>query len=673
MKHEARQRRQSRPGATLWSIIGVSLVVHVASVVLGKTLLAEWRWEHHPVHAAGEAVGTVIALSVAWLLISLERRGEGSSFNVQVSAALIGMGTLDGMHALVHAGNCFVWLHSTATFVGGLLFALVWLPRHWSVWHFARWPLFVLAASLVFGLLSLMLHDVLPSMVRDGAFSAAAKTLNVGGGVLLLFASVRIVLTWRVTRKLDDLLFFLHCVLFGAAAIMFEQSSLWDLTWWGWHLLRLMAYLVALWFVVLTEQQTQEKQLETARALHELHTTMEAAPIGMLVANAAGEIIFVNGTLLRMFGWKRDDLVGKSVEVLIPEKDRSVHVEHRQKFMQAPEQRQMQTSSTLFARRGDGNEFPVEIGLSPLLLADGPCVLAAVVDITDRWMAEQERQRNMDALAVEVHLRERSEAQLRRSNEDLQQFAYVASHDLQEPLRAVAGYCDLLGQLYTEKLDDEGREFLQHAVDGAHRMQTLIRDLLDYSRVGSRSRRFVELNAQELFDTATINLETAINESGATVTSGQLPVIVGDRVQLAQVFQNLIGNALKFHGDRPPEIHVEGRRDADEWIFEVRDNGVGIAEEYLDRIFIIFQRLHTRTKYPGTGIGLAVCKRIIDRHDGWIRVKPAPGEGSVFEFGIPVRDPEIDGDPDLDESAPLVGDHDNPSITSTNGNSRNRR
>ncbi|MDA1158639.1 MAG: ATP-binding protein [Planctomycetota bacterium] len=638
--------QQTRLNAVLWVIIGVSLLVHMLSLVLGKTVLADWRWEHHPVHAAVETVGAVIALIVAWLLISLERRGEGCSFNVQVAAALIGMGLLDGLHALVHAGNCFVWLHSTATFAGGLLFVLVWLPQNWSVWHVTRWPLFVLLVSLVFGLLSLALPAELPRMVQNGTFSAGAMTLNLGGGVLLLLASVRFVLTWRKTRNLDDLLFFLHCVLFGAAAIMFEQSRLWDVPWWGWHLLRLMAYLVALWFVVLTELQAQEKQIETARALHELQTTMEAVPTGMLVANRDGAIVFVNGTLLSMCGWEREELIGEQVEVLLPESFRSAHVEHRQQFMRAPEQRQMATSRTLFAQRRDGSEFPVEVGLSPLSLAEGPCVLAVVVDITQRRLAEQERQRHMDALAQEVRLRERSEAQLRRSNEDLQQFAYVASHDLQEPLRAVAGYCNLLGQMYMDQLDDDGREFLQHAVEGAHRMQALIADLLDYSRVGSRGRRFVELESQELFQAAIGNLSAAITEAAATVTADPLPVIVGDRSQLMRVFQNLIGNALKFRGDRPSAVHVSGRREGDHWIFDIRDNGIGIPEEYQERIFNIFQRLHTRTKYAGTGMGLAICKRIIDLHDGWIRVSSTPGEGSVFTFGIPVREPETDENTD---------------------------
>lgn len=632
------QANSGRLGLTLWCIIGLSLLVHVASLVLGKTLLADWRWEHHPVHAAVEMAGAVIALAVAWMLLSLERRGQGSSFNVQIAAALIGMGVLDGLHALVHAGNCFVWLHSTATLAGGGLFVLVWLPRHWSIWHVSRWPVIVSCASLLFGLVSLALPHTLPSMVANGAFSLGAKTLNVGGGLLLLAAAVKLVQTWKASRNTDDLLFCLHCALFGAAAIMFEQSALWDLPWWGWHLLRLMAYLVALWFVILTDQQAIENLITTRRQLRELEATLEAAPTGIVVSDAGGKIVFVNEMLLRLFEWDRDELIGQEIEVLLPPKYREDHVKQRAEFMQRPLDQQRQLSRSLFAVRRSGREFPVEVGLSPLELTVGPCVLSSVIDATERWQAERERQWHMDALAEEVNQRKRTEQQLRRSNEDLQQFAYVASHDLQEPLRAVSGYCDLLGQIYSDKLDDEGREFLQHAVDGAQRMQSLIADLLDYSRVGTRGHGFVEVSGQELFDMAVRNLHAAIEESGATVTTEELPVVVGDRSQLARVFQNLIGNALKFHDDRPLNVHVKGCRTDDEWVFEVHDNGIGIAEEYLERIFVIFQRLHTRRKYAGTGMGLAICKRIVDRHDGWISVKSTPGEGSVFRLGLPVRD-----------------------------------
>ena len=259
----------------LLSLIVVSLGIHVVSLVLGRTLLQEWRWIHHPVHAAVEMSGAVIALMVAYLLISLQRRGEGTSYNIWIAGALIGMGALDGLHALVHAGNAFVWLHSTATFVGGALFMAVWLPRRWAARGVQWWPAAVLLLVLSFGVASMALPHWTPIMVRDGAFTFAAKALNVGGGVMLFVAAVRLVLVYRDTRNADDLLFCLHCALFGAAAIMFEQSVLWDLPWWGWHLLRLMAYGVALWFVALTDERAQRALQRTTQQLHDLNATLE--------------------------------------------------------------------------------------------------------------------------------------------------------------------------------------------------------------------------------------------------------------------------------------------------------------------------------------------------------------------------------------------------------------
>ncbi|MCA9065520.1 MAG: PAS domain S-box protein, partial [Planctomycetaceae bacterium] len=485
-------------------IILVSLAVHVVSLVLGRTILSDWRWEHHPVHSAIEMAGAGIALAVAWMLVTLESRGEGGNFNVRIAGALIGMGVLDGIHSLVHAGNCFVWLHSIATFAGGILFALVWLPRRWSIWRITRWPVMVLVISLIIGFVSLSVPHRLPLMVSEGAFSAGARALNKGGGVLLLAAAVRLILEWRARRNTDDLLFCLHCTLFGAAAIMFEQSALWDVPWWGWHLLRLMAYLVALLFMMLTEQQALDRIIAIRHELHELHATLEAAPVGIVVANERGEIVFANETLLRELGWSHDELLNQKVEVLIPEHLRDHHLLLRDEYFRNPTRRR---SRTLTALRNDGTEIPIDLSLSPLRTDDGLFVLGAIVDVTERWQADQERERYTTELAHEVQLRRATEEHLRKSNEDLQQFAYVASHDLQEPLRAVAGYCDLLESSCREQLNDEGHGFLRHAVEGAHRMQSLISDLLEYSRVGTRGHSFTEIAARDLFDGALLNLE----------------------------------------------------------------------------------------------------------------------------------------------------------------------
>jgi signal transduction histidine kinase len=225
---------------------------------------------------------------------------------------------------------------------------------------------------------------------------------------------------------------------------------------------------------------------------------------------------------------------------------------------------------------------------------------------------------------------------LARSNGELQQFAYVASHDLQEPLRMVASFTQLLAKRYSEKLDDDAREFINYAVDGAKRMQTLISDLLSYSRVGTQGKAFELVHCDAVLDRVLKSLQLAIEDTGAVITREPLPAVAGDSIQLTQLFQNLLTNAIKFHGKKPPLVQISTENNGSMWKIAVRDNGIGISPEHADRIFVIFQRLHTKTEYPGTGIGLAICKKIVERHGGRIWVEASPGGGSTFFFTIPV-------------------------------------
>jgi PAS domain S-box-containing protein len=244
-------------------------------------------------------------------------------------------------------------------------------------------------------------------------------------------------------------------------------------------------------------------------------------------------------------------------------------------------------------------------------------------DISERKRAEEELRRTA--------------AELARSNEDLQQFAYVVSHDLQEPLRMVSGFCQLLQRRYQGKLGPDADEFIAFAVDGAARMEKLIHDLLAYARVNTRGRTFVPADAAAVFDHATANLTAAIQESGAIVTRGPLPRVLADESQLGQLAQNLLANAIKFRGREPPRVHVAAERQGGCWRFAVRDNGIGIAANDLERVFGVFERLHPPSEYPGTGIGLAICKRIVERHGGRIWAESEPGRGSVFYFTFPER------------------------------------
>jgi light-regulated signal transduction histidine kinase (bacteriophytochrome) len=268
----------------------------------------------------------------------------------------------------------------------------------------------------------------------------------------------------------------------------------------------------------------------------------------------------------------------------------------------------------LLGLRKDGTQIAVEIGLNPIETDEGPFVLASVVDISVRKQAEQE---------------------LLRSNEELERFAYVASHDLQEPLRTVASYVQLLDRRYRDKLDADAGELIAYAAQSAMRMQRLIEDLLAFSRVGTRGGVLVRTDAALAVAASLESLQAAVAEADATVTHEVLPTVLADPPQLEHLFTNLIGNALKFRGAQPARVHITAARDGPRWVFSVQDSGIGIDPQDFDRVFVILQRLHGRDEYPGTGIGLAICKKIVERHGGRIWVEAKPGSGSTFRFTLP--------------------------------------
>ncbi len=348
---------------------------------------------------------------------------------------------------------------------------------------------------------------------------------------------------------------------------------------------------------------------------------LEAAPDAMVVVDQRGEIVLLNVQAEKQFGYHRDELVGQKVRNIIPEGFAERLIADALRSAEDALAQQIGTGIELTGRRKDGSDFPIEIMLSPLASADGILVTAAIRDVTSRKEAEAQLLQKLEAL--------------NRSNEELQQFAYVASHDLQEPLRMVASYTQLLSRRYKGKLDADADEFIAFAVDGASRMQRLIQDLLAYSRVGSRGQDLVHTSSEAALQQALTNLRCAIEETGAVVTHDPLPPVLADEMQLTHLFQNLVGNAIKYQDAGIPRVHVAAVQNGGaRWMFSVQDNGLGIDPQYFDRIFGMFQRLHKRKEFAGTGIGLAICKKIVERHGGTISVESQPGQGSTFRFGL---------------------------------------
>ncbi len=369
---------------------------------------------------------------------------------------------------------------------------------------------------------------------------------------------------------------------------------------------------------------TERKQSEDALRASEgrYRDLVQNANSAIIRWKSDGTIAFFNEYAQMFFGYRADEVIGKDINILVPATESTGgDLTSLVKDILAHPEKFVNNVNENLCR--DGRRVWMTWTNRPIFDANGQVIeiLAVGSDITARKRVEEELNKAMD--------------ELKRSNAELEQFAYVASHDLQEPLRMVSSYMQLLERRYKKQLDQDADDFIGFAVDGAERMQRLINDLLAYSRLGTRGQPFLPASSEAALSQALTNLQVAIQESKGIITYDPLPRVVGDETQLVQLFQNLVGNALKFHRKEKPRVHVSAEGREREWVFSVRDNGIGIDPQYFERIFVIFQRLNSREKYAGTGIGLAMCKKIVQRHGGRIWVESQPGKGATFYFTLP--------------------------------------
>jgi PAS domain S-box-containing protein len=344
---------------------------------------------------------------------------------------------------------------------------------------------------------------------------------------------------------------------------------------------------------------------------HRLAAIVESSKDAIISKSLEGIIASWNRGAERLFGYTAEEAIGKPMLLMVPER----YFDEEQRILASIRRGEGADHFETVRRRKDGSEIDVSIQLSPLRNNHGEVVGGSEIarDITEL---------------------KRRDADLQRSNAELEQFAYVASHDLQEPLRMVANYTELLAERYRGKLDEKADKYIHYASDGARRMQRLVADLLAYSRVGTQGKALVPVEAQNVLESVVASIQPLIREASATIEHGDLPTVLADDVQLQQLFQNLIGNAIKFRSSNAPHVVVGAKREGGLWSFSVQDNGIGMEIKYADRIFQMFQRLHEIGKYEGSGIGLAIAKRIVERHGGTIWVESEPNQGTTFHFTL---------------------------------------
>ncbi|MCA9211750.1 MAG: response regulator [Planctomycetales bacterium] len=645
--------------------------------------LGEWSWTHSPFHSFVETSGACIGLAVAGLLLMMHVAERGTSFNVSLAFGLIAMSLLDACHALVQVGESFVWLHTIATFAGGALFAQACLPRRYGQQSV------VLAAALcfvmiAFGCSTFVAPAVAPKMIGHGGFTLAAKALNIGGGVLMLCAAARLAVSYYCCSKLDDLLFAVHCLLFGGAAIMFEQSQLWDFSWWWWHLLRLMAYGVALGFAIhslfgiQTELMRRKDYLEVAfshehERASELSRRFEALESAVdnhaicTITDASGEILDVNEGFCTVSRYSRDEVIGKSYRMC----DSGDH----------PEAFWSELWGTLSAgnvwkgescnRAKDGSLYWLESTIIPVFNANGEVekYLSLCFDITRRKTAEQSLQEVMDDLAEQTSYANTMAAQAEQASQAKSEFLANMSHEIRTPMTAILGYAEIL--MNDEDLAESNPEriiALQTIQRNGSHLLAIINDILDLSKIEAGKLEVERVDTSPV-DTVhdVINLMKGRAESKnlelRAVWKGKIPSrIQCDPVRLRQCLINFVGKAIKFTelGSVSIEVDFDNSDPTKSLMtFDVVDTGIGMTEEQTSKLFKAFTQADTSTtrEFGGTGLGLVITKRLAELMGGQVSLRSELGVGSTFSFsvatgpldGVPIVDP-ING-PEREASA----------------------
>lgn len=642
---------------TMMGLIVLSVALHFVSYWLGTTYLADARWPHERVHSVLEILGAFIAFFVAYLLITLQRIKGGTSFNIQIASALICMGVFDLAHAVVEPGLLFVWLHSLATFLGGVFFITVYMPSRWFERFGDLWPVYAAIFSLaVVGYLFAM-EDSLPVMITNENFSSLAVTLNVSGGFLLILASVRLLFSYYQTNKLDDLLFVLHSFMFGLAAVMFEQSYLWDMTWWSWHGLRFVAYLIALYFAVSNvsylvgklklekdyyelSSRSQKKELNVLSGVLQKLQIREGAIIqnlkdALIMIDKKGLISMFSKSAEYMFGCKEENVIGKNIAILMTDEFAINHDGYMKKYKKGAQSKVIGKNRELMAKRKDGSLFPIDLTITELQDKGEVFFVGLVRDITDKKSTEK----------ILIEALESAE----QANQSKSDFLANVSHELRTPLNSIYGTLQLL-----ERMDqgDKLNGLVGNSIYSIKNLLVIINDILDFSKIESGKLELNHINfkihnlLRSLeFEYSNIAHSKGIEFNVYSDVNDEL-MVFGDPVRINQIMVNLLGNAIKFtekgHITCSLEFHKKDNEDG--ILISVQDSGVGIKSAVLDDLFNRFEQAdNTITReYGGTGLGLAITQSLVELMGGMIEVDSEWGVGSEFRVWLPVKRVELD-------------------------------
>jgi PAS domain S-box-containing protein len=626
----------------LWTAACIAIVVGIG---LLATLFSRWQGELNA-HSALELVATLLASFVALAAISryLARKEPLLLF---VGVGFFGAALFDGQHLVLTSQW---WLESLSpetqwswnparTFLAmQLLFGCWACARDWrsEVQEHPNNAVYVRLAVLT--LVSFVIAAFAPFPRRYVADYWLGRPDELASGVV--FAVALFGFLALVDRKPTALLQWLTVAVAiscaGQILVMSRSTQLFDGYFMLGHIIKIASYacvligLIADFYWLSTDAQRAEQAYRDQAA--RTQSILDGATDAIITISAGGVVESYNRAAEQMFGYSPDQVIGENVTLLMPSPYREEHDQYLRNYLATGVARIIGIGREVVGRRADGSTFPMHLAVSEVKLGRRRLFTGIVRDITDIKQAMDQICSANNELARRSRQIERFNLDLKRSNDELRQFAYVASHDLQEPLRKVAAFCQMLDDEYADRLDEEGQRYIRYAVDGSIRMKALIQDLLTYSRVETQGKPLEPTEAAGACAEAVENLSLTIQEAGAQVACDPLPTIVADRAQLVRLFQNLIGNAIKYRGPDPPQVHVSASERDGSWEFRIRDNGLGIDPQYHERIFVIFQRLHAREEYSGTGIGLAVCKRIVERAGGTIWVESAVGAGSTFCF-----------------------------------------